>query len=79
MHRSDDDDDKKPDWPAWAVGARFRGARCFQIIRIYFHITSPTLRSREILIKGRKEPVLSSQIPQDVEEDHILVEGSTYL
>jgi hypothetical protein len=61
------------------VGALFRGARCFQIIPVCFHITSPTLRSRDILIKGRKEPVLSRQIPQGVKEDHIVVEGSMYL
>jgi hypothetical protein len=45
----DDDDDNTPVWPTWAVGTLFRGARCIHISRVYFHITSPSLRSRSTL------------------------------
>jgi hypothetical protein len=46
----DDDDDDKPVWPTWAVGALFRGARRIHINRECFHITPPSLRSQDIII-----------------------------
>jgi hypothetical protein len=48
-----DDDDNKPVWPTWAVGALFRGARRIHLNRVSFHIIPPSLRNREILGKGR--------------------------
>jgi hypothetical protein len=43
------------------VGAFFRGARYIHISRVWFHITtSPMLRSRDILVKGRKQTHISS-------------------
>jgi hypothetical protein len=57
-----DDDDNKHGSPAWAVGAVFRGARCIHInhvcIDIRFHINPPSLRSQDILFKGKKHPVV---------------------
>jgi hypothetical protein len=41
----DDDEYKKLVWPTWPVGALFRGAKCIQINRIWFHIPA-LLRSR---------------------------------
>ena len=37
------DDDIKPVWPTWAVGALFRGARRYHINRVCFHIITPRL------------------------------------
>jgi hypothetical protein len=49
----DDEDDNKPIWPTWAVGAFFRGVRRIHIYRVYFQITSRhRLRSRDTLVKG---------------------------
>jgi hypothetical protein len=38
------------------VGAHFRGARRIHINRVCFHITPPSLRSRDIIVVGRKHP-----------------------
>jgi hypothetical protein len=40
-------------WPTWVAGALFRGARCIHINCVCFHTTSPSLRSRDFLVKGR--------------------------
>jgi hypothetical protein len=53
----DDADANKLVWPAWAAGALFRGARRIHINRVYFH-TPMALRSRDILVKDRKHPVV---------------------
>jgi hypothetical protein len=73
-----DDDDNKPVWPTWAVGALFRGARCVHISRVCFHISIPSFTSRDILVKGRTHPVVCRQIPEGVKEHHVLVEGRMY-
>jgi hypothetical protein len=67
-----------------AVGALFRGARCIHINRVCenvcFPITSPSLRSRDILVKGRKHPVVLfvNEFLKGVKEHRILVEGRMY-
>jgi hypothetical protein len=45
-------DDNESLWPTWAVGALFRGARRIDISCVYFHITRPSLRSRDILVRA---------------------------
>jgi hypothetical protein len=47
---ADDDGDNKPVWPTSDVGALFWGARCIHINCVCFHITPPSLRSRDILV-----------------------------
>ena len=54
----DDRDEYKSVWPTWAVGALFGDARCIRINCVCFHINSPSLRSRDILVKGRKHHVV---------------------
>jgi hypothetical protein len=39
LRDSDDDDDNRPIWPTWAVGALFRDARRIHINRVCFHTT----------------------------------------
>jgi hypothetical protein len=54
----DDDDDNKPGWPTRAVGALCRSVRRIHINHgckdVYFHIRDPSLRSRDILVKGMR-------------------------
>jgi hypothetical protein len=65
------------------VGALFiRGAEYIHIDRvcenICFHIKSPSLRSRDIFVKGRKHPtIVCQQILQGVKEHHV-VEGRMF-
>ena len=48
--------DNKPVWPTWTVGTPsiYRDARRIHTNRICFHMTPPSLRSRDILVMGRK-------------------------
>jgi hypothetical protein len=55
-HDDDDHDDDKPAWPTSAVGALVRGARRIHMYRVSFHTPPLSLRSRDILGKGRKHP-----------------------
>ena len=72
------DESNKAVWSTWAVSALFRGVRRVHINRVCFHITPLSLRSRDILVVGRKHPVVCRQIPQDVKEHHSLLEGRMY-
>jgi hypothetical protein len=38
------------------VGALLRGAKCVHINRVCSHLTSLSLRTRDILVKGKKHP-----------------------
>jgi hypothetical protein len=52
------------------VGALFRSARSTHINRVCFHITSPSLRSRDILVKGRKHTVVCRRQAEWVPRGH---------
>jgi hypothetical protein len=71
----DDDDDNKPVWPTWAVGALFRGARRTHIDRVCFHIILLSVRSKAILVMGKKAPVACGHIPPSDKEHYFFVKG----
>jgi hypothetical protein len=56
IERRPGDDDDKLVWPTWAVGALFRGRDALTQISYMFSHT-PSLRSRDISLRGQKEDV----------------------